>query len=106
QQIKATERKDHTVTLAGGDFDAITLDYEKDVTANAQALYDRRKGALAKAQRVDEATGATRAEMEAAQAKAVKFAKRPRIKSTKSLGCDASRRTVSSEGLLIVRVRA
>src|SRR5947199_10643577 len=34
-QIKAMDRKDHTVPLAIGDFDAITLDYEKDVTANA-----------------------------------------------------------------------
>ena len=101
-QIKAIDRKDHTVTLAIGDFDAITLDYEKDVTANAQALYDRRKGALAKAQRVDEATGATRAEMEAAQAKAVKVAKRPRIKSTKSMWFEAYRWTIASEGFLIL----
>src|SRR5439155_1275205 len=84
-QIKAIDRKAHTVTLAIGDFDAITLDYEKDVTANAQALYDRRKDDLAKAQRVEEATAVTRAEMEAAQAKAIKVAKRPRIKSTKAM---------------------
>jgi len=101
-QIKAIDRKDHTVTLAIGDFDAITLDYEKDVTANAQALYDRRKDALAKAERVDEATAATRAEMEAAQAKAVKVAKRPRIKSTKSMWFEAYRWTISSEGFLIL----
>ncbi len=101
-QIKAIDRKDHTVTLAIGDFDAITLDYEKDVTANAQAFYDRRKDALAKAQRVDEATGATRAEMEAAQAKAVKVAKRPRIKSTKSMWFEAYRWTISSEGFLVL----
>jgi len=101
-QIKAIDRKDHTVTLAIGDFDAITLDYEKDVTANAQALYDRRKDALAKGQRVDEATAATRAEMEAAQAKAVKVARRPRIKSTKSMWFDAYRWTISSEGFLIL----
>src|SRR5256712_807745 len=101
-QIKAIDRKDHTVTLAIGDFDAITLDYEKDVTANAQALYDRRKDALAKAQRVDEATAATRAEMEAAQAKAVKVAKQPRIKSTKSMWFEAYRWTLSSEGFLIL----
>jgi predicted ribosome quality control (RQC) complex YloA/Tae2 family protein len=101
-QIKAIDRKEHTVTLAIGDFDAITLDYETDVTANAQALYDRRKDGLAKAQRVDEATAATRAEMEAAQAKAVKVARRPRIKSTKSMWFDAYRWTISSEGFLIL----
>src|SRR5206468_10364008 len=50
-QIKALDRKAHRMTLAGGDFDAVSLDYEKDVTANAQASYDRRKAALLKAQR-------------------------------------------------------
>ncbi len=101
-QIKAIDRKGHTVTLAIGDFDAITLDYEKDVTANAQALYDRRKDALAKAQRVEEAIATTRAEMEAAQAKAIKVAKRPRIKSTKAMWFEAYRWTISSEGFLIL----
>src|SRR5437867_2709186 len=101
-QIKAIDRKEHTVTLAIGDFDAITLDYEKDVTANAQALYDRRKAALAKAQRVEEAIAATTAEMEAAQAKAVKVAKRPRIKSTKAMWFEAYRWTISSEEFLIL----
>ena len=101
-QIKAIDRKEHTVTLAIGDFDAITLDYEKDVTANAQALYDRRKDALAKAERVQEAAAATRSEVEAAQAKAIKVAKRPRIKSTKALWYDAYRWTISSEGFLIL----
>src|SRR5207244_5403561 len=101
-QIKAIDRKEHTVTLAIGDFDAITLDYEKDVTTNAQALYDRRKEALAKAQRVEEAIVATTAEMEAAQAKAVKVAKRPRIKATKAMWFEAYRWTISSEGFLIL----
>jgi len=101
-QIKAIDRKEHTVTLAIGDFDAITLDYEKDVTANAQALYDRRKDALAKAQRVEEAIATTRADMEAAQAKAIKVAKRPRIKSTKAMWFEAYRWTISSEGFLIL----
>src|SRR5205807_1034391 len=36
-QIKAIDRKTHMVAVAVGDFDAITLDYDKDVTANAQA---------------------------------------------------------------------
>src|SRR3989449_1540143 len=73
-QIKAIDRKTHTVTLAIGDFDAITLEYDNDVTANAQALYDRRKDALMKAQRVEEAIAATRTEIESAQAKAIKVA--------------------------------
>jgi predicted ribosome quality control (RQC) complex YloA/Tae2 family protein len=101
-QIKAIDRKTHTVTVAVGDFDAITLEYEKDVTANAQALYDRRKEALLKAQRVEEAIAATRTEMEAARAKAVKSAKRPRVKPTKALWFEAYRWTLSSEGFLIL----
>src|SRR3972149_3635925 len=35
-QVKAVDRGSHTVTLAIGDFDAVTLDYTKDVTGNAQ----------------------------------------------------------------------
>ncbi len=85
-----------------GDFDTITLDYEKDVTANAQAMYDRRRDSLLKAQRVEEAIAATRAEMEAATAKAVKAAKRPRVKATKALWFEAYRWALSSEGYLIL----
>lgn len=101
-QIKAIDRKAHTITLAVGDFEAITLDYEKDVTANAQALYDRRKEAILKAQRVEEAIEQTRAEMGAAKAKAVKAAKKPRVKATKALWFEAYRWTRSSEGHLIL----
>src|SRR3989441_4499290 len=101
-QIKAIDRKAHTVTVAVGDFDAITLDYEKDVTANAQAFYDRRKEAQLKAQRVEEAIAKTREEMEAAKAKAVKAAKKPRIKATKAMWFEAYRWTLSSDGHLIL----
>jgi predicted ribosome quality control (RQC) complex YloA/Tae2 family protein len=101
-QIKAFDRKARTITVAIGDFDAITLEYEKDVTANAQALYDRRKDALLKAQRVDEAIAKTRSETDAAKAKAVKAAKKPRVKATKSLWFEAYRWTLSSEEFLIL----
>jgi predicted ribosome quality control (RQC) complex YloA/Tae2 family protein len=101
-QIKAIDRKAHTITLAVGDFDAITLDYDKDVTANAQAFYDRRKEAQLKAQRVEEAIAKTREEMEAARAKAVKAAKKPRIKATKAMWFEAYRWTLSSDGFLIL----
>jgi len=101
-QIKALDRKAHTITLAVGDFDAITLDYEKDVTANAQASYDRRKEALLKAQRVEEAIAKTKAEVDAAEAKAVKALKKPRIKATKSLWFEAYRWALSSDGHLIL----
>ena len=101
-QIKALDRKAHTITLAVGDFDAITLDYEKDVTANAQASYDRRKEALLKAQRVEEAIAKTKVEVDAAKAKAVKALKKPRIKATKSLWFEAYRWALSSDGHLIL----
>jgi predicted ribosome quality control (RQC) complex YloA/Tae2 family protein len=101
-QIKAIDRKAHTITLAVGDFDAITLDYDKDVTANAQAYYDRRKDAQLKAQRVEEAIAKTREEIEAAKAKAVKAARKPRIKATKAMWFEAYRWTLSSDGFLIL----
>src|SRR2546427_6889322 len=90
------------VTVAVGDFDAVTLDYDKDVTANAQAFYDRRKDAQLKAQRVEEAIAKTREEMDAAKAKAVKATKKPRIKATKAMWFEAYRWTFSADGLLIL----
>lgn len=101
-QIKAIDRKAHAITVAVGDFDAITLDYEKDVTANAQALYDRRKEAQLKAQRVEEAIAETRIEIDSTRAKAVKAAKKPRVKATKAMWFEAYRWTLSSEGHLIL----
>src|SRR5207247_10379049 len=99
-QIKGLDRKANTSTWADGDFDASTLDDEKDVTANAQASYDRRKEALLKAQRVEEAIAKTKVEVDAAKAKAVKALKKPRIKATKSLWFEAYRWALSSDGHL------
>jgi predicted ribosome quality control (RQC) complex YloA/Tae2 family protein len=101
-QVKAIDRKARTVTFAIADFDAVTLEYEKDVTANGQALYDRRKEAQLKAQRVEEAIEATRREMEAARRKAVKVARKPRVRPTKAMWFEAYRWTLSSEGHLIL----
>src|SRR2546426_606274 len=55
-----------------------------------------------KAQRVEEAIAATRTEIESAQAKAIKVAKRPRVKATKSMWFEAYRWTISSAGHLIL----
>ena len=101
-RVKAVDRKAHTVTVAIGDFDALVLAYDKDVTANAQALYEQRRDAQLKAQRVEDAIRATRTELEAARKKAVKAAKRPRVKGTKAMWFDAYRWTLSSEGFLIL----
>ena len=101
-QVKAIDRKARTVTFGIADFDSVTLEYEKDVTANAQALYDRRREAQLKAERVQEAIEATRREMEAARRKAIKVAKKPRVRPTKAMWFDAYRWTLSSEGHLIL----
>ncbi|HII40152.1 MAG TPA: fibronectin-binding domain-containing protein [Thermoplasmata archaeon] len=101
-QVKAVDRKAHTVTLAIADFDSLVLEYDKDVTANAQAFYERRREAQLKAQRVQEAIETTRRETEAARKKAVKVAKRPKVKGTKAMWFDAYRWTMSSEGFLIL----
>src|SRR5207302_10786343 len=101
-QIKALDRKAHTITLAVGDFDAITLDYEKDVTANAQASYDRRKEGLLKAQRAEEAIAKTKVEVDAAKENAVKALKKPSSKTTKSLWYEAYRTARSSSSHLIL----
>lgn len=101
-QIKAIDRKARTVALGVADFDSITLDYEKDVTSNAQQLYDRRREAQLKAQRVEEAIETTRKQMEDARRKAVKVAKKPKVRATKAMWFDAYRWTLSSEGHLIL----
>src|SRR2546430_14060827 len=85
-----------------GNSAATRWENENGVPATAQALYDRRKDALMKAQRVAEAIAATRTEIESAQAKAIKVAKRPRVKATKSMWFEAYRWTISSEGHLIL----
>lgn len=101
-QVRAVDRKARTVTIGIADFEAITLDYEKSVTANAQALYDRRREAQRKAQRVQEAIEATRKEMEGARRRAATVAKRPKVRATKAMWFDAYRWTLSSDGHLIL----
>ena len=101
-QVKAVDRKARTITAGIADFDAITLEYDKDVTANAQALYDKRREAQLKAQRVEEAIQTTKAEVAAARKKAVKVAKKPKVRGTKAMWFDAYRWTLSSEGHLIL----
>jgi predicted ribosome quality control (RQC) complex YloA/Tae2 family protein len=101
-QIKALDRKTHTVTVAIGDFDILSLNYDKDVTANAQALYEQRREDQLKAQRIEEAIEATRKGMEAARKKAAKVAKKPKVKGTKAMWFDAYRWMLSSEGFLIL----
>jgi len=101
-QVKAVDRKAHTVAVAIGDFDTVTLDYEKDVTANAQARYEARREAQLKAQRVEEALAVTRQEMEAARVKIARVVAKPKVRGTKPMWFEAYRWCLSSEGHLIL----
>ena len=101
-QIKGVDKERGTVTVAVGDFDAIDLDYRKDVNANANALYEARREALRKADRIVEAIRAAEDEIRVAEKKAVRAAKRPRVKPTKRFWFEAYRWCLSSEGFLIL----
>ena len=101
-QIKGVDKEKGTVTVAVGDFEAIELDYRKDVNANANVLYEARREALRKAERIVEAIRAAEDEIRTAEKKAVRAAKRPRVKPTKRLWFEAYRWCLSSEGFLIL----
>jgi len=101
-QIKGVDKEKGTVTVAVGDFDAIELDYGKDVNGNAHALYEARREGLRKSDRIVEAIRAAEDEIRAAEKKAVKVARRPRAKPTKRFWFEAYRWCLSSEGFLIL----
>ena len=101
-QIKAVDKETGTVTVAIGDFDAIELDYRLDVNGNAHALYEARREALRKSDRILETIAQAEEEIRAAQKKAVKAAKRPRAKPTKRFWFEAYRWCLSSEGFLLL----
>jgi len=101
-QVKAVDRENGTVTVAIGDFDALELDYRKDVQGNAQAFYDARREALRKAERIVETVATTEAEVAAVQKKAARAARRPRARPTKRLWFEAYRWCLSSEGFLLL----
>jgi predicted ribosome quality control (RQC) complex YloA/Tae2 family protein len=101
-QIKGVDKETHTVTVAIGDFDDLRLDHDTDVTGNAQALYEARREALRKAERVVETIRATEDEVRSVEKKAVRAAKRPKVKPTKRHWFEAYRWCLSSEGFLIL----
>jgi len=101
-QIKGIDRAKGIVSVAIGDFDALELDYKTDVNGNAQTFYERRREAQRKADRVVEVIRAAQEELQAAERKAVKAAKRPKMKGTKKFWFEAYRWTLSSEGYLIL----
>src|SRR5207247_7969820 len=96
------DKEEGTGTVAVGDCEAIELDYRKDVNANANVLYEARREALRKADRIVEAIRAAEDEIRTAEKRAVRAAKRPRAKPTKRLWFEAYRWCLSSEGFLIL----
>jgi len=101
-QVRGIDREKGTVTVAIGDFDALVLDYRKDVNGNAQDLYESRREALRKADRVVEAIRDAEEQVRAAEKKAVRAAKRPKGTPTRRFWFEAYRWALSSEGFLIL----
>ena len=101
-QIKNVDRAKGAVSVAIGDFDALELDYRKDVNGNAHAFYEVRREARRKADRVLETIRASQEELRSMERKAVKAARRPKAKGTKKFWFEAYRWCVSSEGFLIL----
>ncbi len=101
-QVKAVDKERGTVTVAIGDFDALELDYNTDAQGNAQLLYDARREALRKAERIQEAIAAAEGEVQVAEKKALRAVKRPRAKPTPRLWFEAYRWCLSSEGFLVL----
>jgi len=102
-QIRSVDRARGTVTIAIGDWDAVELDYGMDLQQNIHAMYERRREAKEKAERVVAAIATTRAELDAAQRKVAKAARRPpRAKATKRFWFEAYRWCLSSEGFLMI----
>jgi predicted ribosome quality control (RQC) complex YloA/Tae2 family protein len=102
EAIKRVDFARGTVVVAIGEGDEIVLDVRKDVNQNAQMLYGRRKAALEKLARVEEAIEATRREREDAVRRATKAAARPKVAPTKRFWFEAYRWCRSSEGFLLL----
>src|SRR3990170_4416519 len=101
-QVKGIDRERGTVTVAIGDFDSLVLDYRTEVNVNAQALYDARREAQRKSERVLEAIRAAEDEVRAVERKTVKAARRPKATPTRRFWFEAYRWCLSSEGFLIL----
>ena len=101
-QVAAIDHEHHVVRVKVGDAAEIDLDWTRDVQGNAQLLYERKKGARAKAEKVVAALEASKAELARAAKKAAKVAAKPRVKATKQFWFEAYRWFLSSEGFLVI----
>ncbi|MBI4415776.1 MAG: NFACT family protein [Euryarchaeota archaeon] len=85
-----------------GDVAELEVDWTKDVVGNAQALYEVRRDALAKAEKVAEAIRETKQQIARAEKEAAKVVARPKVKPTKPFWFEAYRWFLSSEGFLVI----
>jgi len=104
QFVGPIDRRKKTVTITVGDAAEFVLDYRRTVDENAQTLYDGRKEARSKAEKVVAAMRDTEAEIANAVKAVEKAAKkaRDRPKATKAFWFEAYRWMLSSEGFLVI----
>jgi len=104
QFVKSVDRRKKQVIVSVGDVEQLALDYRQTVDENVQRLYDGRKEARGKSEKVERAMRDTEAEIAKALKaveKAVKKA-RDRPKPTKAFWFEAYRWMISSEGFLVI----
>jgi predicted ribosome quality control (RQC) complex YloA/Tae2 family protein len=100
--VLAVDAETHSVRVSVGDITEIVLDWTIDLRTNAQLLHDRKKEALAKAQKVEAALEETRRQIARVDKDVRKAAARPKIKATKAFWFEAYRWFLSSEGFLVI----
>jgi predicted ribosome quality control (RQC) complex YloA/Tae2 family protein len=82
--VLAVDKDARVVRIAVGDAAELELDWMKDLRGNSQVFYDRKKEALVKAGKIEEAIVETRRQLEGAEKEAAKIVARPRTKATKA----------------------
>jgi len=100
--IAAIDHDRHVVRVAVGDITQVDLDWTRDVNQNAQLLFERKKEALAKAERAVAAIEDTQREIDRTAKAAAKVAKRPTVKATRRFWFEAYRWFFSTEGFLVI----
>lgn len=100
--VLAVDAETHSVRVTVGDITELVLDWTKDLRTNAQLLHDRKKEALAKAEKVEAALEETRRQIGRTEKEVRKAVTRPKIKATKAFWFEAYRWFLSSEGFLVI----
>src|SRR2546426_3645066 len=100
--VRGLDHDRHAVRVGVADVTELSLDWTRDVNQNAQLLYERKKEAREKAEKVVAAIEETKRELERATKAAAKVLARPKVKATKKFWFEAYRWFLSSEGFLVV----